>query len=211
MDAILVGLGNPGLDYATHRHNVGFMALDRIASRHGFAAPKARFRGLASEGRVGQARVLGLKPTTFMNSSGDAVAEAVKFYKLPPERVIVLYDEIDLAPGKLKVKLGGGAAGHNGIRSIDAAIGPDFWRIRIGVGHPGHKALVHGYVLHAFGKADREWLDPLLDAIADEIETMVQGQSELFMTRVAAHLKPQRPSGTKLGGTNTGDTKNEAG
>jgi PTH1 family peptidyl-tRNA hydrolase len=132
-----------------------------------------------------------------MNSSGDAVAEAIRFYKLPPERVIVLYDEIDLAPGKLKVKFGGGAAGHNGIRSIDAAIGPDFWRVRIGVGHPGHKDLVHGYVLHAFAKADHDWLDPLLDAVGDEIETMIDGKSELFMTRVAGHLKPQRPNGTK--------------
>jgi len=201
VDAILVGLGNPGPDYASHRHNVGFMALDRIVARHGFGQPKARFRAIAFEGRIGQAKVLGLRPTTYMNNSGDAVAEAVRFYKLPPERVIVLYDELDLAPGKMRVKLGGGTAGHNGIRSVDAAIGPDFWRVRIGIGHPGHKDLVHGYVLHAFAKSDREWLDPLLDAIADEIGLMIEGQGELFMTRVAAHLKPQRPNGTKLGGT----------
>jgi PTH1 family peptidyl-tRNA hydrolase len=207
VDAILVGLGNPGPDYALHRHNVGFMALDRIAARHGFSAPKARFRAMAFEGRLGQTRVLGLKPTTYMNSSGDAVAEAVKFYKLPPDRVIVLYDELDLAPGKMKAKKGGGTAGHNGIRSIDAAIGPEFWRVRIGIGHPGHKDLVHGYVLHAFAKADRDWLDPLLDAIADEIGLMVDGQGELFMTRVATHLMPQRPSGTKVGSTKAGDTK----
>jgi PTH1 family peptidyl-tRNA hydrolase len=197
VDALLVGLGNPGPEYAQHRHNVGFMAIDRIAARHNFGAAKPRFRGVTAEGRIGAAKILALKPSTYMNSSGDAVAEALKFYKLPPERVIVLYDEIDLAPGKLKVKCGGGAAGHNGIRSIDAAIGPDFWRVRIGVGHPGHKDLVYGYVLHAFAKADREWLDPLLDAIAEEIESMVGGESELFMTRVAARLKPQRPAGTK--------------
>ncbi len=193
MDALLVGLGNPGPEYALHRHNVGFMAVERIAARFNFGPARSRFRGLVAEGRVGEAKLLALKPATFMNRSGEAVAEAIQFYKLPPERVIVLYDEIDLAPGKLKVKRGGGAAGHNGIRSIDAAIGPDFWRVRIGVGHPGHKDLVHGYVLHAFAKADRDWLDPLLEAIADEIETMIQGKSELFMTRVAARLAPPRP------------------
>ncbi len=194
MDALLVGLGNPGPDYAHHRHNVGFMALDRIAARHNLGAPKSRFRALASEGHIGGLKVLALKPMTFMNSSGDAVAEAVRFYKLPPERVIVLYDELDLAPGKLKVKKGGGAAGHNGIRSIDAAIGPDFWRVRIGIGHPGRKEAVLGYVLHAFAKTDRDWLDPLLDAIADDIETMAAGQSELFMTKVAARLAPPKPA-----------------
>jgi PTH1 family peptidyl-tRNA hydrolase len=194
MDALLVGLGNPGPDYGQHRHNVGFMALDRIAARHGFGAPRPRFRAMAAEGRIGAFKVLGLKPTTFMNSSGDAVAEAVQFYKLPPERVIVVYDELDLAPGKMKVKKGGGAAGHNGIRSIDAAIGPDFWRVRIGIGHPGRKEAVLGYVLHAFAKTDRDWLDPLLDTIADDIETMVAGQGELFMTKVAAHLAPPRPA-----------------
>ena len=193
MDALLVGLGNPGPEYALHRHNVGFMALERIASRHGFGSPKSRFRGLTAEGRIGSAKVLGLKPTTYMNRSGDAVAEAVQFYKLKPEQVIVLYDEIDLAPGKIRVKLGGGAAGHNGIRAIDRAIGPDFWRVRIGVGHPGHKDLVHGHVLHDFAKADREWLDPMLEAIADEIGAMVEGKPELFMTRVAARIAPPKP------------------
>ncbi len=197
MDALLVGLGNPGPEYAGHRHNVGFMAVKRIAARHGFGPTRARFRGLVSEGRLGDSKVMALLPTTYMNRSGDAVAEAAQFYKLPPDRIIVLYDEIDLAAGRLKVKKGGGAAGHNGIRSIDSAIGPDFWRVRIGVGHPGSKELVHGYVLHAFAKTDQEWLDPLLDAIAAEIDSMVAGQSELFMTRVAAHITPQRPSGTK--------------
>jgi PTH1 family peptidyl-tRNA hydrolase len=198
LDALLVGLGNPGPEYALHRHNVGFMALERIASRHNFGAAKSRFRGLTAEGRIGSSKVLALKPTTFMNRSGDAVAEALQFYKLPPQRVIVLYDELDLAPGKMKAKRGGGAAGHNGIRSIDAAIGPDFWRVRIGIGHPGHKELVHGYVLHAFAKADRDWLDPMLDTISDEIEQLIHGHGEFFMTRVAAKLTPQRPPGTKM-------------
>jgi PTH1 family peptidyl-tRNA hydrolase len=199
LDAILVGLGNPGPEFAQHRHNVGFMALQRIAERHGFGTAKSRFKGMTVEGRIAGKKILALKPTTFMNRSGDAVAEAAQFYKVPPGRIIVLYDELDLAPGKMKVKLGGGAAGHNGIRSIDGAIGPDFWRVRIGIGHPGHKELVHGYVLHAFAKADKDWLDPMLDAIADEIGAMVDGQSELFMTKVAARLTPQRPSGTKAG------------
>jgi PTH1 family peptidyl-tRNA hydrolase len=190
MDALLVGLGNPGPDYAPHRHNVGFMALDRIAARHNFSAAKSRFRAVTLEGRIGASKVLGIKPTTYMNNSGEAVAEAAQFYKLPPERVIVLYDELDLAPGKMKAKKGGGAAGHNGIRSIDAAIGPDFWRVRIGIGHPGRKEAVLGYVLHAFAKSDRVWLDPMLDAIADDIETMIAGQNELFMTKVAARLNP---------------------
>ncbi len=198
MDAILVGLGNPGPEFAQHRHNVGFMALQRIAERHGFGAVKSRFKGMTVEGRIGPKKVLALKPTTFMNRSGDAIAEAVQFYKVPLDRVIVLYDELDIAPGKMKAKRGGGAAGHNGIRSIDGAIGPDFWRVRIGIGHPGHKELVHGYVLHAFAKSDKDWLDPMLDAIADEIGLMLDGQGELFMTKVAARLTPQRPSGTKI-------------
>lgn len=193
MDTLIVGLGNPGPDYASHRHNVGFMAVERIATRHNFGAPKSRFRGLVAEGRIGGGKVLALKPNTYMNRSGDSVAEAVQFFKLPAERVIVLYDEIDLPPGRLKVKKGGGAAGHNGIRSIDAAIGPDFWRVRIGVGHPGHKDLVQGYVLHGFSKADKVWLDPMLDAIADEIAEMIEGRSELFMTRVAAKVAPPKP------------------
>jgi peptidyl-tRNA hydrolase, PTH1 family len=198
LDAILVGLGNPGPEFAQHRHNVGFMALQRIAERHEFGTAKSRFKGMTVEGRIAGKKILALKPTTFMNRSGDAVAEAAQFYKVPPSRIIVLYDELDIAPGKMKAKLGGGAAGHNGIRSIDGAIGPSFWRVRIGIGHPGHKDLVHGYVLHAFAKSDKDWLDPMLDAISDEIGLMVDGQGELFMTKVAAHLTPQRPSGTKV-------------
>jgi PTH1 family peptidyl-tRNA hydrolase len=191
--ALLVGLGNPGAEYAGNRHNVGFMALEAVARRHGFGPPRAKFQGMLAEGRIGDAKVLALRPLTYMNRSGEAVAAAASFYKIAPERVIVLYDEIDLAPGKLKVKQGGGAAGHNGIRSIDGHIGEDFWRVRIGIGHPGHKDLVHGYVLHDFAKSDRDWLDPLLDAVAEEIGAMVDGKPELFMTRVAARIAPPRP------------------
>ena len=195
---LLVGLGNPGPEYSGNRHNVGFMALEAIIDEYGFGAPRSRFNGLVWEGKIGGKKVLALKPLTFMNRSGDAVAQAAKFYKLPLERIIVLYDEIDLAPGKLKVKQGGGAAGHNGIRSIDGHIGPNFWRVRIGVGHPGQKELVHGYVLHDFAKAEhKEWLDPLLDGIAADIGTMIDGQPELFMTRVSARLTPPRPKTTK--------------
>ena len=182
---LLVGLGNPGAEYAGNRHNVGFMALEAIAKKHGFGSPKRRFQGITAEGRISGRKVLGLKPLTYMNLSGDAVVAAAQFYKIAPADMIVLYDEIDLAPGKLRVKKGGGAAGHNGIRSIDRAIGPDFWRVRIGVGHPGQKGLVHGHVLHDFAKVDRVWLDPMLDAIADEIGLMIEGKPELFMTRVA--------------------------
>ena len=189
---LLVGLGNPGAEYAGNRHNVGFMALEAIAKRHGFANPKKRFQGITAEGRIAGRKVLGLKPLTYMNRSGDAVAAAAQFYKVAPADVIVLYDEIDLAPAKIRVKQGGGAAGHNGIRSIDQAIGPDFWRVRIGVGHPGHKDLVHGHVLHDFAKADREWLEPLLDAIADEVDALIDAKPELFMTRVAARIAPPK-------------------
>ncbi len=190
--SLLVGLGNPGAEYAGNRHNVGFMALEAIAKRYGFGNPKKRFQGITADGRIAGRKVLGLKPLTYMNRSGDAVAAAIQFYKIAPADVIVLYDEIDLAPGKIRVKLGGGAAGHNGIRSIDQAIGPDFWRVRIGVGHPGHKALVQGHVLHDFAKADREWLDPMLDAIAEEVDAMIEGKPELFMTRVAARMTPPK-------------------
>lgn len=193
---LLVGLGNPGAEYAGNRHNVGFMALEAIVKRHGFGNPKKRFQGITADGKIAGRKVLGLKPLTYMNRSGDAVAAAVQFYKVPPSDVIVLYDEIDLAPGKLRVKLGGGAAGHNGIRSIDQAIGPDFWRVRIGVGHPGHKDLVHGYVLHDFAKADREWLDPMLEAVAEEVDALIEGKPELFMTRVAARTASAKPPET---------------
>jgi len=182
---LIVGLGNPGPEHANNRHNIGFMAVDEIVRRHGFAAPRRRFSGELFEGRVGGEKVLALKPTTFMNLSGNAVGAAVRFFKLAPEDVLVLHDELDLAPGKLRVKLGGGTAGHNGLRSIAAAIGPGFRRLRIGIGHPGDRDRVTGYVLHDFAKTDREWIEPLVDAIAEALPLLVVGDDAGFMTRVA--------------------------
>ncbi|GIL40413.1 aminoacyl-tRNA hydrolase [Roseiterribacter gracilis] len=182
---LLVGLGNPGPEHAKQRHNIGFLALDRIAERHGFGPWGKRFQGLFAEGRLNGEKVLALKPQTFMNRSGDSVQQAAHFYKLQLDDVIVLYDELDLVPGKVRVKRGGGAAGHNGIRSIDGAMGGDFWRVRLGIGHPGHKDRVTGYVLQNFAKVDQDWLPPLLDAVADEIGLLVADRPEDFMNRVA--------------------------
>jgi len=186
---LVVGLGNPGAEYARNRHNVGFMAADTIAIRHSFPAWRRRFKGAVAEGKVGAERVLLLKPLTYMNDSGEAVAAAAHFHKLAPEQVFVLHDELDLAPGKLRVKQGGGAAGHNGIRSIDAHLGNDFWRVRIGIGHPGHKSRVLGAVLGDFAKADLAWLVPLLDAIADELPLLLAADANAFMSKVA-HAAP---------------------
>jgi PTH1 family peptidyl-tRNA hydrolase len=182
---LVVGLGNPGAKYAGNRHNVGFMAVDRIATRHGFSPWRKKFQGLASEGTLGDHRVTLLKPETYMNESGRAVGEALRFLKVPISDLIVIYDEIDLAPGKLKVKAGGGNAGHNGLRSISAHLENDYVRVRIGVGHPGHKDLVAGYVLHDFAKAEQVWLAPLLDAIADAAPRLAAGDAARFMTDVA--------------------------
>ncbi|MBV1696079.1 MAG: aminoacyl-tRNA hydrolase [Hyphomicrobiales bacterium] len=182
---LVVGLGNPGAKYAGNRHNVGFMAVDRIAARHGFSPWRKKFQGLASEGTLGDQRVTLLKPDTYMNESGRAVGEALRFLKVPIGDLIVIYDEIDLAPGKLKVKTGGGNAGHNGLRSISAHLENEYVRVRIGVGHPGHKDLVAGYVLHDFAKAEQVWLAPLLDAIADAAPRLAAGDQARFMTDVA--------------------------
>lgn len=187
---LLVGLGNPGARYAGNRHNIGFMAADLIVRRHGFSPWRKRFQGEAAEGALAGERTLALKPQTFMNESGRAVGEAMNFFKLTPDDVVVLYDEIDLAPGKVKVKKGGGAAGHNGIRSIDAHIGPDFWRVRLGVGHPGDKARVHGHVLSDFSKADAAWLEKLLEAVSDAAPLLVQKDDNKFMTKVALLTQP---------------------
>src|SRR5919198_2325228 len=164
---LLVGLGNPGAKYARNRHNVGFMAVDRIADRHGFAPWRRRFQGEVAESTLAGERVLLLKPGTYMNESGRAVGEATRFLKIPDSDVVVFYDEIDLAPGKLKVKTGGGNAGHNGLRSLSAHIGNDYIRVRIGVGHPGHKDLVHAYVLNDFAEDERPWVEALCGVIAD--------------------------------------------
>ncbi|HXG78138.1 MAG TPA: aminoacyl-tRNA hydrolase [Methyloceanibacter sp.] len=186
---LFVGLGNPGREYALNRHNVGFMAVDAIAAAHGFPAWRKRFSGLTSEARLGREQVLLLKLQTFMNESGRSVGEAVRFYKLGLKDVVVFHDEIDLAPGKVRVKTGGGVAGHNGLKSLTAHIGNDYVRVRIGVGHPGQKDLVAGYVLHDFAKAEHEWLEPLLGAIAAEAPFLAEGANDKFQSRVAHALQ----------------------
>ena len=193
---LLVGLGNPGAKYAGNRHNIGFMAVDRIASDHGFAPWRAKFQGQVSEGRFGSTKVILLKPETFMNNSGQSVGEAMRFHKLTPADVCVFHDEIDLAPAKVRVKTGGGHAGHNGLRSIHAHIGPEYDRVRLGVGHPGHKDAVPGYVLRDFAKADQDWLDDVLRGISDGVDQLVAGDSGRFLNAVALRVAPPRSSTT---------------
>ena len=190
---LLVGLGNPGPGYEGNRHNIGFMAVDAIHRRHGFGPWRARHQALAAEGHVAGEKILALKPQTFMNESGRAVGAALRFFKMEPGDAYVLYDEIDLRPGKVKVKLDGGAAGHNGIRSIINHIGPAFWRVRLGVGHPGEKDRVHGHVLSDFAKADSSWLDALLDAVADSFPLLAERREADFMSRVAMLTAPPKP------------------
>jgi PTH1 family peptidyl-tRNA hydrolase len=181
-----VGLGNPEPRMARQRHNIGFMALDAIAARHGFAPWRQRFKGLIAEGSIGGARVLALKPMTYMNDSGQSVQAAAAFHKLPPEAITAFHDELDLIPGKVRVKRGGGAAGHNGLRSMDRMLGtPDYWRVRLGIGHPGSKERVMGHVLGDFARVDQEWLASLLDAVADAAPLLAGGKPEEFMSRVA--------------------------
>ncbi len=178
---LLAGLGNPGEKYARHRHNVGFMAVDAIAERHAFGAPRGKFQSEMREGRLDgdgpSIKALALKPQTYMNESGRAVGEALRFYKLGPEDLVVFHDELDLAPGKLRVRTGGGHAGHNGLRSIAAHIGADFRRVRIGIGHPGDKSKVTGHVLGDFAKADADWLEPLLRALAAAAPRLADGDA----------------------------------
>jgi len=185
---LVVGLGNPGAKYAANRHNIGFMALDQIASDHGFSPWKSGFKGLVSEGRLGSEKVILLKPSTFMNLSGEAVRAALDWHKLEVSDVIVLHDELDLAPGKLRLKQGGGHAGHNGLRSIHAHIGENYARLRLGIGHPGHKDAVANYVLHDFGKADQVWLSDLLWGISDGAEALVRGDGAKFTNTVALRM-----------------------
>lgn len=190
---LFAGLGNPGSDYQNNRHNVGFKAVERIADRHSFSGFKKRFQGELAEGRLGTEKVLLLKPQTFMNKSGQSIGEAMRFYKLSPDQVVVFYDELDLAPFKVKVRLGGGAAGHNGIRSTIAHIGEDFWRVRIGIGHPGDKARVHGYVLGNYAKSEETPLEDLLDGMAAEAEWLAKGDGPRFMTELARRTQDERP------------------
>ena len=187
---LFVGLGNPGDQHADDRHNIGFMAVDEIIRHHAFGAERRRFDGLLADGTIDGARVLVLKPTTFMNESGRAVGQAVRYFKIPLDDVVVFHDELDLAPGKLRVKQNGGNAGHNGLRSIDAHIGREYHRVRLGIGHPGNKNRVMRYVLSDFAKADDVWLDPLLDAVAKAAPLLAAGDPPGFATRVALLLRP---------------------
>lgn len=186
---LFAGLGNPGARYAGNRHNIGFMAVERIAREHRAAAWRRRFQGEATEAAIGGERIVLLKPETFMNESGRAVGEAMRFFKIPLAEVVVFHDELDLAPAKLRVKLGGGNAGHNGLRSISALCGNDYKRVRLGIGHPGHKDLVHAYVLTDFGRDERDWVDDLCQAVSDQAALLAKGDDAAFQSKT--HLAMQ--------------------
>ncbi|MBI3440365.1 MAG: aminoacyl-tRNA hydrolase [Proteobacteria bacterium] len=190
---LIVGLGNPGSQYQYNRHNIGFMAVDEIIRRHNFSEPKKKFQALVSEGVLGGEKVLLMKPQTFMNLSGQSVQTAVAFYKIPLDHVIVFHDELDLLSGKIRTKFSGGAAGHNGLRSIDECLGQDYWRVRLGIGHPGDKERVLGHVLGDFSRADRGWLEKLMGAIGEHAEWLVKRDMDGFMSRVARVLVPPKP------------------
>ena len=198
---LFVGLGNPGAGYAGNRHNIGFMAVDRIAADHRFSGWRKAFHGQVADGRLGAEKVVLLKPETFMNESGRSVQAALAFYKITPGQVTVFHDELDLAPGKLRAKTGGGHAGHNGLRSVHAHVGEAYHRVRIGVGHPGHKDAVTAYVLHDFAKADADWLDDVLRGISDGAVALAEGDVPRFLNAVAVRTAPPRPStGTQTAG-----------
>lgn len=186
---LVVGLGNPGEKYRTNRHNIGFMAADAIAEAYGFPAFRAKFQGALSEGRIGAQKVVLLKPQTYMNESGLSVVQAAKFYKILPNRIVALHDELDVAAGKLKVKQGGGHAGHNGLRSLDSHLGQqDYWRVRLGIGHPGDKDKVHGHVLSDFAKSEAGWVAAMTKAVAAHIGVLLDGKDNLFANKVAADM-----------------------
>ena len=191
---LFVGLGNPGAKPAGNRHNIGFMAVDRIAEDHGFSPWRARFQGLVAEGMLGGRKVMLLKPQTYMNLSGQSVGEAMRFYRLTPADVTVFHDELDLAPGRLRVKAGGGHAGHNGLRSLHQHIGEAYHRVRLGIGHPGHKDRVAPYVLSDFAKAEEGWLDDLLRGIADGAAALTRDDATRFQNAVALRTAPPRSS-----------------
>lgn len=192
---LFIGLGNPGSRYEANRHNIGFMAVDEIVRRHNFSPWKSKFQALLSEGTLEGEKVICLKPQTFMNLSGQPVSEALRFYKLTPADIVVLHDELDLAPARLKIKLGGGHAGHNGLRDIIAHIGADFKRVRLGIGHPGHKDAVHGYVLSDFAKDEAPWLEDEMDAISREAAYLALADDIKFMTNVARHMQDRGHKG----------------
>jgi len=199
---LIAGLGNPGPRYAGHRHNIGFMSVDEIARQASFPAFSKKFAAEIAEGQIGGEKVLLLKPQTFMNESGRSVGEAARFYKLEPSQIVVIHDELDLAPGKLRVKTGGGHGGHNGLKSIDAHLGTkDYRRVRLGIGHPGRKEAVNPHVLGDFSKADREWLEPFLEAIARNVDSLVKGDDGLFMNKVSvATGGREEPAGARGSG-----------
>jgi peptidyl-tRNA hydrolase, PTH1 family len=182
---ILADLGNPGAQYQKNRHNIGFMAVDAIQHRHAFSPWTKKFKGEISEGTLAGEKVMLIKPQTFMNLSGESVGEAMRFYKLGPEDIVAIYDELDLMPGKARIKTGGGHGGHNGIKSLDAHCGLNYRRLRLGIGHPGDKSKVHNHVLGDFAKSDAEWLDPLLEALADNADMLVRGEDSQLMNKLA--------------------------
>ena len=197
---LFVGLGNPGRAYAGNRHNIGFMAIEAIARRHGFPAPRARFQGQVREGTIAGARVMLLEPQIYMNESGRSVGEAARFHKIGLDEIVVLHDELDLAPGKCRIKRGGGVAGHNGLRSITAHVGNDYRRVRLGIGHPGDKALVHSYVLNDFAKSEAAWVEALCDAIADNAELLVKGDDAGLQNRIHLALETRSPGAPRRPG-----------
>lgn len=193
---LFVGLGNPGAKYARNRHNIGFMAVDRIAEDHGFGPWKSKFQAEIAEGRLGSEKVLLIKPQTFMNRSGQSVGEVMRFYKLSSTDVTVFHDELDLAPGKVRVKAGGGHAGHNGLRSVHEHISPAYDRVRLGIGHPGRKEMVSPYVLGDFAKADADWLEDVMRGVSDGASFLADGDGGKFMNAVALRTAPARSSKT---------------
>ncbi len=194
---LFVGLGNPGPKYTGNRHNIGFRAIDEIARRYGFDAWRGKFSGEIADGRVGGERVLALKPMTYMNASGRSVGEAARFHKIDPADITVFYDELDLALAKVRVKTGGGHGGHNGVRDLIAHLGADFRRVRLGIGHPGRKELVHGYVLQDFAKAEWATVEKLIDAVANHVPLLAAGDDGAFMSKVALDLQPPKPAAVK--------------
>ena len=198
---LLVGIGNPGQEYAKNRHNIGAMAVDEIVRCHGFSAPRARSRpqGIFSEGSIDGVKITTLLPLTFMNDSGKAVGDAMRYWRLEPKDIFVLHDELDLAPAKVKAKLGGGHAGHNGLRSIDSHIGKNYWRVRLGVGHPGEKARVTGYVLRDFSKAEKQWVSQTIEAVAKAIPLLLKGDGPAFANQVGLLTQQNKPKNLKDG------------
>lgn len=191
---LLIGLGNPGAPYQGHRHNIGFMAADRIVERHRFEPWRSsKFHGQISQGSFAGEKIVVLKPSTYMNESGQAAGEAMRFFRLDPSFVWVFHDELDLEPGRIRVKRGGGAGGHNGLKSLDLHIGPDYRRVRLGIGHPGHKDRVHGWVLSDFAKVEHGWLDPLLDAVAEAAPLLTSSDEQAFANKVTVLTRPPPP------------------